>query len=252
MTKQEALYSYCVRIGDSALIHAQRLCEWCGHGPILEEDIAMSNIGLDLIGQARGFYTYAAELEGKGRTEDDIAFLRDEREFTNCCMVEQPNCDFGYTMARTFLHGCFAYLHYRSLLNSADETIAGLAAKSIKEATYHVRHSGEWLVRLGDGTEESHRRVQDALDELWQFTDELFDMDEVDALLIREGVATDLSALRSEWDSMVNEVLSRAKLQRPQGGYRSKGGMHGLHTEHLGHMLSEMQILPRTYPGAKW
>lgn len=253
MDKNQAKFTYCVRLADNAVILAQRLCEWCGHGPILEEDIAMSNMGLDLLGQARGFYAYAAALEGKGRSEDDLAFFRNEREFTNRCMVEQPNVDFGVTMMRSFLYGCQAYLQFRALTNSADETIAGLSEKSLKEVTYHVRHSSEWIIRLGDGTAESHRRVQQALDELWSFTDELFEMDEVDALLIAEGVACDIAAHRGEWDSMVQEVMEKATLKIPVAkGYQTSGGISGRHTEHLGHMLSEMQILPRTYPDAKW
>ena len=253
MTTNEALYTYCVRLADNAVILAQRMCEWCGHGPILEEDIAMSNMGLDLIGQARGFYTYAATLEGKGRTEDDIAYHRDERGFTNRCMVEQPNGDFGVTMMRSFLYGAQAYLQFRALVKSKDETIAGLAEKSLKEVTYHLRHSSDWIIRLGDGTDESHRRIQEALNDLWHFTDELFEMDEVDALLINEGIACDISAQRAEWDAMVKEVMEKATLTIPANkGYQASGGMKGKHTEHLGHLLSEMQILPRTYPDAKW
>ncbi len=253
MEKKQALFTYCVRLADNAVVMAQRLCEWCGHGPILEEDIAMSNMGLDFLGQARGFYTYAATLEGKGRSEDDMAFHRNEREFCNRCMVEQPNGDFAQTMMRSFLYGCQAYLQFRSLVKSKDETIAGLSEKALKEVTYHVRHSSEWIIRLGDGTAESHRRAQDALDELWSFTDELFEMDEVDALLIKEGIAVDLNTLRAEWDQLVDEVLGKATLVRPaMKGYQSKGGIYGNHTEHLGHMLSEMQFLPRAYPDAKW
>lgn len=253
MDKNQALFTYCIRLADNAVILAQRLCEWCGHGPVLEEDIAMSNMGLDLIGQARGFYSYAAALEGKGRSEDDLAFHRNEREFTNRCMVEQPNGDFGMTMMRSFLHGCQAYLQYRALVNSKDETLAGLSEKALKEMTYHVRHSSEWIIRLGDGTEESHRRTQEALDELWSFTDELFEMDDVDALLIKEGIACDISLHRAEWDKLVSEVFEKAGLKLPaEKGYQSSGGIYGRHTEHLGHLLSEMQILPRTYPEAKW
>lgn len=253
MTQQEALFKYCIRLGDNALIIAQRLCEWCGHGPILEEDIAMSNMGLDFIGQARGFYSYAALVEGKDRTEDDLAFHRNEREFCNRCIVEQPNGDFAMTMMRSFLYGSLAYLQFRALTKSTDETIAGLAEKSLKEVTYHVRHSSEWIIRLGDGTKESHVKTQQALDDLWQFTDELFEMDEVDALLVKTGVGCDLSLLRAEWNSMVEEVITKATLVKPEaGGYQSSKGMLGLHTEHLGHLLSEMQFLPRAYPDAKW
>jgi ring-1,2-phenylacetyl-CoA epoxidase subunit PaaC len=253
MDKNQALFIYCVRLADNAVILAQRLCEWCGHGPILEEDIAMSNMGLDLIGQARGFYAYAAALEGKGRSEDDLAFHRNEREFTNRCMVEQPNGDFGMTMMRSFLHGCQAYLQYRALVNSKDETIAGLSEKALKEMTYHVRHSSDWVIRLGDGTVESHHRMQEAVNELWSYTDELFEMDDVDAILLKEGIACDISSQRVEWDKMIDEVFEKATLIRPsEKGYQSTGGIYGHHTEHLGHLLSEMQILPRTYPDARW
>lgn len=253
MDKNQALFIYCVRLADNAVILAQRLCEWCGHGPILEEDIAMSNMGLDLIGQARGFYAYAAALEGKGRSEDDLAFHRNEREFTNRCMVEQPNGDFGMTMMRSFLHGCQAYLQYRALVNSKDETIAGLSEKALKEMTYHVRHSSDWVIRLGDGTVESHHRMQEAVNELWSYTDELFEMDEVDSILIKDGIACDISSQRAEWDKMIDEVFEKATLIRPsEKGYQSTGGIYGHHTEHLGHLLSEMQILPRTYPDARW
>lgn len=253
MKKEEALYLYCVRLADNALVLAQRLCEWCGHGPILEEDIAMSNMGLDLIGQARNLYAYAAIVEGKGRTEDDLAFHRNEREFFNRCLVEQPNGDFGFTMMRSFLFSTAAYLQYRELVKSSDETIAGIAEKALKEVIYHVRHSGEWVVRLGDGTEESRQRVTDAMIDLWSFTSELFEKDEVDEMLIAEGIACDLALLRKEWDAMVNEIFSRAGLSTPApGGYQSAGGFKGVHTEHLGHMLSEMQYLPRAYPDAKW
>ncbi|MBK9401117.1 MAG: phenylacetate-CoA oxygenase subunit PaaC [Bacteroidetes bacterium] len=253
MTQQEALFNYSLRLGDNALVLAQRLCEWCGHGPVLEEDIAMSNMGLDLIGQSRGFYSYAALVEGKDRTEDDLAFLRNEREFFNRCMVEQPNYDFAATMMRSFLYGCLSYLQFRALTKSIDNTIAGLAEKSLKEVTYHVRHSSDWVIRLGDGTDESHQKAQTALDELWHFTNELFEMDESDEVLIKAGIACDLAALRNEWNAMIDEVLLKATLIKPsESGYQSKGGMKGMHTEHLGHLLSEMQFLPRAYPDAKW
>jgi len=253
MTQQEALFKYSLRLGDNALILAQRLCEWCGHGPVLEEDIAMSNMGLDLIGQSRGFYSYAALVEGKNNSEDDLAFHRNEREFYNRCLVEQPNYDFAATMMRSFLYGSLAYLQFRALTKSTDNTIAGLAEKSLKEVTYHVRHSSDWVIRLGDGTGESHRRTQDALDELWHFTNELFEMDEADELLIKAGIACDLASLRNEWNAMIDEVLKKATLVKPmEEGYQSTGGMNGMHTEHLGHLLSEMQFLPRAYPDAKW
>jgi ring-1,2-phenylacetyl-CoA epoxidase subunit PaaC len=253
MNKQDAIVEYCLRLGDNALVLGQRYSEWCGHGPVLEEDIAMSNLGLDLIGQARGFLAYAGMIEGKGRTEDTLAYRRDVSGFRNRMLVEQPNGDFAVTMMRAFLHGSQAYLQYRELMKSTDETISGLAAKSLKEMTYHVRHSSDWVIRLGDGTEESHRRMQDGMDDLWQYTSELFEMNEVDELLIKEGVACDLSAIRAEWDSMVKEVCTKATIHVPsKPGYQSTGGIRGLHTEHLGHLLTELQYLQRSYPDAVW
>jgi len=253
MTQQEALFHYCLRLGDNALILGQRLSEWCGHGPYLEEDIAMSNMSLDLIGQARGFLTYAGEVEGKGRTEDQLAFLRAEREFTNFLLVEQPNGDFASTMMRSFLYGCFAYLQFRALLNSKDETVSGLSAKSLKEVTYHVRHSGEWIVRLGDGTEESNQRINDALLDLWSYTNELFENDEVNTLLTADGIGVNPLSFKEEWISMVKEIFAKATLEIPISTvYQATGGMKGLHTEHLGHLLTEMQYLQRTYPNATW
>jgi ring-1,2-phenylacetyl-CoA epoxidase subunit PaaC len=254
MTLNDALKEYCLRIADNSSILAHRLSEWSGHGPILEEDIAMSNMALDLIGQARGFYSYAATLEGKGRTEDDLAFRRDAREFVNRNLVEQPdNKDFGTAMLRSFLYSCLSYLQFRALMNSKDETISGLSAKAIKEVTYHVRHCGDWVVRLGDGTEESHRRISNSVEDLWMYTTELFEQNEVDALLVKEGVAVDLNTLKQDWLNLVDEIFSQAKLTKPaEGGYQSSGGINGMHTEHLGYILAEMQFLPRAYPDAIW
>jgi ring-1,2-phenylacetyl-CoA epoxidase subunit PaaC len=252
MDKKVALFTFAVRQADSALVLAQRLCEWCGHGPVLEEDIALSNMGLDLIGQSRAYYTFATETEGKARTEDDLAFHRTEREFMNRCLVEQPNGDFGQTMMRGFLFSAFSVLQHRDLRASNDETISGIAQKAYKELQYHARHTGQWIVRLGDGTEESHARIQSALDELWSFTEELFDIDAVDEILISDKTIVDIRALKPEWDSMVRDVFTAAGLEIPPAGYRSRGGMEGIHTEYLGHMLSEMQFLPRAYPDARW
>jgi ring-1,2-phenylacetyl-CoA epoxidase subunit PaaC len=250
----KALIELCLRIADNSLIHAQRISDWTGHGPILEEDIAMSNVALDLIGQSRGFYTYAAQIEGNGKTEDVYAFHRGEREFRNKLMVEQPdNKDFGFTMMKLFLNGCFDYLMFRDLMKSTDETISGLAAKSIKEVTYHVRHAGDWVVRLGDGTTESHQRIQNSLNELWPFTNELFEQDDIDTLLINNGIAFDKESVRSEWTKMVNEILTKATLTIPENiMYFHTGGLKGVHTEHFGFLLAEMQYLPRTYPDAVW
>jgi ring-1,2-phenylacetyl-CoA epoxidase subunit PaaC len=250
----KALIDFCLRIADNSLIHAQRISEWTGHGPILEEDIAMSNVALDLIGQSRGFYTYAAQIEGDGKTEDFYAFRRGEREFRNKLMVEQPdNKDFGFTMMKLFLNGCFDYLMFRDLMKSTDETISGLAAKSIKEVTYHVRHAGDWVVRLGDGTEASHQRIQNSLNELWPYTNELFEQDSVDALLISNGIAFDKEKFRDEWTKMVHEIFAKATLSVPENNtYCPTGGLKGIHSEHLGYLLAEMQYLPRTYPDAVW
>ena len=247
------LYIFSLRLGDNSLILGHRLSEWCGHGPILEEDIALSNMSLDLIGQARGFLAYSAKIEGREKTEDDLAYLRDVGGFFNCLLVEQPNGDFAYTIMRSFLYSVFAYLRYRDLVKSKDETISGLAEKSLKEIIYHYRHCADWVIRLGDGTTESHRRTQEAVDDLWSYVDELFEMNEVDAALIKQGIAFDLNTFRSEWNQLVKDVFAKAGLILPPDNiYKSKGGINGLHSEHLGFLLAEMQFLQRAYPGAKW
>ena len=227
------------------------MSEWCSNGPTLEEDIAMSNISLDMFGQANGFYQYAAQLDGT-KSADELAFRRNEREFFNHQLVEQENGNFGTTMVRNFLHDVFNFLFYTELSKSKDETLSALASKSLKEVKYHLRHSSNWLIRLGDGTGESNTKVQDALEELWMYTGELFEMDNLDAELLKSGVAVDNSALKSEWDRMVNKTLVKAKLTRPEDAYMATGGKKGLHTEYLGFILSEMQFLQRAYPDAKW
>ncbi len=247
-----ALTDYSIRLGDSPLILGQRLAEWCGHGPVLEEDIALTNISLDLIGQARAFLTYAAELEGKGRTEDDLAFLRNERQFKNMLLTEQVNGDFAQTILRQFLYSSFHVLFYRELAKSKDSTFSALAQKSLKEVTYHLRHSSEWVIRLGDGTTESKNRLENALSELWKYTGDMFDKDETDTVLITEEIAPDPDSLRKEWMETVNEVFSTATISVPKDVYMIKGSRQGKHTEQLGHLLAEMQYLPRTYPGAGW
>ncbi|MFM7016013.1 MAG: 1,2-phenylacetyl-CoA epoxidase subunit PaaC [Bacteroidota bacterium] len=254
MELNKAIVEYCLRIADNSLIHAQRISEWTGHGPILEEDIAMSNIALDLIGQARGFYTYASQIEGLGKTEDFYAFQRGERDFRNKLMAEQPDFkDFGFAMMKIFLNGCFDYLLFRDLMKSKDETISGLAAKAIKEVTYHVRHAGDWMLRLGDGTAESHHRIQNSLNELWPYTNELFEMDNVDEVLIENGTAFDKANLKDEWTNMVKEIFAKATLSIPENTtYYPSGSLKGLHSEHLGFLLAEMQYLPRMYPDAVW
>ncbi len=253
LTQQEALFEYCLRLGDTSLILGQRISEWCGHAPILEEDIAMSNIALDLIGQARIILTYAGEVEGKGRAEDDLAYLRDARQYRNLLMVEQPNGDFAVTIARQFLVSLYNFHLYSQLSKSSDATIAAFAAKSLKEVAYHVRHSADWIVRLGDGTEESHRRVNDAMNDLWYFVDDMFQADEIDALLLKAGIGADMALVKKEWEQKVNETLVKAKLTLPVANNSLRmGSRDGNHTEYLGYILAEMQFLPRAYPDAKW
>ncbi len=246
-----SLFTYTLRIADSSLILAQRMSEWCSKGPTLEEDIAMSNIALDMFGQANGFYQYAAQLDGN-KSADELAFRRNEREFFNHQLVEQENGNFGTTMVRNFLHDVFNFLFYTELSKSKDETLSALASKSLKEVKYHLRHSRNWLICLGDGTAVSNTKVQDALEELWMYTGELFEMDSLDKELLKSGIAVDNAALKSEWDRMINKTLLKSKLTRPEDTYMATGGKKGLHTEHLGFILSEMQFLQRAYPDAKW
>ena len=247
------LLLHTLRLADTALVLGHRLSEWTGQAPMLEEELAMANVALDLIGQARSLYAHAAELEGKGRTEDDLAFLRDAPEYRNLLIVEQPNGDFARTVLRQFLVSAFMQPYWRALAASRDETLAAIAAKAEKEAAYHLRHSGEWVIRLGDGTDESRRRMEDVLDELWPFTGEMFETDESDRVLIAQGLAPDPAALRPEWDATVARVLAEAALPvPPPGAWMQSGGRRGIHCEHLGHMLATMQHLPRAYPGAVW
>ena len=250
--KDQNLFKFLLRLGDDSLILGHRLSELCGHGPILEEDIATTNISLDLIGQATSIFAYAAEVQGEGKTEDDLAFLRYEREYTNLLLVEQPNGDFGMTMMRQFLFDAFRKPLYEALTTSTNEHLAAIAAKSLKETKYHLKHSSEWVIRLGDGTDESHRRVQDALDTLWVYTDEMFAMDDVEQALLAAGVVPDLGALKEEWSATVNAVLAEATLAIPTNGWQRKGGRNGLHSEHLGYILAELQYMQRAYPGMKW
>ena len=252
MTLNEALVKYCLRLGDSSLILGQRMAEWCSNGPILEEDIAMSNISLDLFGQARTMLTYAGEIEGEGRTENDLAYKRLEREFYNNLISERPNGHFGDTVVRNLLYSAFYYHLFNSLSNSANKTIAAYAEKSVKEVTYHLRHSAEWVVRLGDGTEESHEKVQQSLNEIWEYTADLFAMNDVDTLLIAENISIDLDTIKPLWDKTVNDIFERATLKRPEDSFMQKGSLEGMHSEALGHLLTELQFLPRAYPDAKW
>jgi ring-1,2-phenylacetyl-CoA epoxidase subunit PaaC len=242
-----------LRLADDRLVLGHRVSEWCGHGPILEEDIALSNIALDLIGQASALLKLAGEVEGQGRDEDALAFFRDEIGFRNALLVELPTGDFAFTITRQFLFDAYSVLLWDALQKSPHHALAGIAAKALKEDKYHLRHSSEWMLKLGDGTAESHARVQSALDDLWRFTGELFDSDAVDSVVREQGiVVVDHAALRSQWQALVADVIRRATLALPKVRSVATGGRTGRHTEFLGHMLSEMQIVARSHPGAKW
>lgn len=247
-----ARFTYILRLADANLILAQRLGELIGHAPALEEDLGLANIGLDLMGQARMLLTYAGELEGAGRTEDTLVFFREHRDFLNPTLVEQPNGDFGFTMARQFLFDAWQMESYERLQQSADERLAAIAAKALKETRYHLRYSANWIVRLGDGTQESHDRAQRAFNELWQYVAELFEPDAIDTEMVRAEVAADPAAMRVGWNATVDEVLQQATLQRPVDQKFQWWGKRGDHSEHLGPMLAEMQYMQRTYPGAQW
>jgi ring-1,2-phenylacetyl-CoA epoxidase subunit PaaC len=246
------LVLYALRRADDALILGHRLSEWCGHAPMLEEDMALANMGLDLLGQARELYSFAAKVEGKGKDEDQFAYLRDVRQYRNLLLLEQPNGDFARTMLRQFFYSSFADLYWRAMMKSADTTLAAIAAKSEKESAYHVRHSSEWVVRLGDGTEESHRRAQNAIDDLWPFTGEMFHVDESERALIEAGIAVDPAVLRPQWLKLVSGIVHEATLALPGNDWMQQGGRDGRHSEHLGHLLSELQSMQRTFPGATW
>jgi ring-1,2-phenylacetyl-CoA epoxidase subunit PaaC len=250
--RDAALFDYACRLGDDSLILGQRLSEWCGHAPMLEIDLSLANIGLDLIGQATHFLNLAGEAEGCGRDADALAFRRDVLDFKNCLLVEQPNGDFAQTMARQFLFSNWQELLLRELMKSSDQTIAAIAAKAVKEVTYHCRLADEWMVRLGDGTAESRARVIEGLEWMWRFTDELFESDGTIEPLIASGVACDIGALRPEWNARIAKVLAEATLEPPKPRRGAKGGRSGHHSEHLGHLLTEMQFLQRAYPDAQW
>lgn len=243
---------YLLRLADTSLILGHRLSEWSGRAPTLEEDIALSNIALDLIGQARPLYAHAAQLEAQGRAEDDLAFLRDPEEYLNLQIVERPNKDFAVTMARQLAYSTFAELAWGDLKASCDPEIAGVAAKAEKECTYHVRHSAEWVIRLGDGTPESHARMQAGLDDVWMYTGEMFEVDDIDRAMIAGGIGFDASVLKPRWIEAMRDVITQASLKMPDDGWMSSGGRRGVHTEHLGHLLAQMQVLPRAHPGAVW
>lgn len=245
-------FYYVLRHADDCLVLAQRLGEWIAAAPELEEDIALGNIALDILGAGRALLQHAGEIEGKGRSEDDLAFGRTEREFTNLLLVEQPNGDFGQTIARQFLFDTYQDLLWNRLIESVDETISGVAGKAVKETRYHLRHSRSWVVRLGDGTEESHRRMQAALDSMWRFTREMFSDDEVDRVATERGFGCLPSSLESDWRRAVHATLSEARLNLPEDLGQRTGGRTGNHSEAMGYLLAEMQTMYRTYPGATW
>ncbi len=250
--KNKNLYNYILGIADNSLILGQRLGELCGHGPSLETDIACTNMSLDLLGQVRSYYQYAAKIAGDGRTEDDIAMLRKEREYFNVLLVEQPNTDFGYTMARQFLFDVYHFLMLTELEKSTDLNLSAIAKKSIKEVSYHKRFSSDWIKRLGDGTEESHSRIQTAISDLWTYTGELFHQTEADKAMVAEGVGVDVTKLKDAYYEEVNAVLEEATLSVPESKYFQKGGKQGIHTEHMGYLLADLQYMQRTYPNMEW
>lgn len=258
MTQQESspgnadLFEYLLQLGDDRLVLGHRLSEWCGHGPILEEDIALANIALDLIGQATLYLRLAAEIEGKGRSEDTLAYFREAVEFRNIQMVELPRGDFAFTIVRQFFFDAYSYHLLEQLQKSSHAELAGIATKGYKEVRYHLRHSSEWVQRLGDGIEESHARAQKAVDDLWRFTGEMFTADEIDQRMQASGVGADLAAVKQQWDAIVRDVFGRATLSIPAESFMLSGGRKGRHTEYLGHMLSEMQIVARSHPGVEW
>lgn len=243
---------YALRRADDALILGHRLSEWTGHAPILEEDLALPNIALDLIGQARALYGFVSEAEGGGHGEDHYAYLRDAPQYRNLLLVEQPNGDFAQTIVRQFFYSAFADPYWRLMMRSTEPTLAAIAAKSEKESAYHLRHASEWLIRLGDGTEESHGRAADAVAALWPYTGEMFEADAPEQGLIADGIAVDPATLRPAWDATLGRVLTEATLSVPDARWMQRGGRSGRHSEHLGHLLTEMQHLQRTYPGATW
>jgi len=249
---KEGITQYAVRLGDDALILGHRLSEWCSSAPFLEEDLALTNVALDFIGRARMFYSYAAEMTGGDCTEDSFAYLRDCRDFTNLLIHELPRGDFAFTMARQYLVDEYNLRYMERLLDSADETLAAIAAKAIKESRYHLRRSRDWVVRLGDGTDESRARLQSAVEDLWGYTPEMFEMDELEAGLVDAGIAVDSVALKPGWESAVRSTFTEATIELPEGDWAVRGGRQGMHTESLGHLLSDLQFMQRAYPGQQW
>ncbi len=247
-----SLLPYVLQLGDNALILGQRLGEWCGHGPILEQDIAMTNIALDLMGQARSWMDYAAQLAGPDKDEDQMAFLRQEHEYRNLLLVEQPNEDFAHTIVRQFLFDSFNYYLHEALQNSNDETIKAIAAKSLKEITYHLRYSSEWMIRLGDGTDISHQKMQTALDTLWSFSGEALVSNHIDQAAAQASIGPDLNTLKPLVEAKRKDIIDQATLTIPENDWMQAGGKTGRHTESMGYILADMQYMQRAYPGQKW
>jgi len=250
--KTTTLIDYTLHLADNALIIGHRNSEWCGHGPVLEQDIAISNIALDLIGQARNFYQYAAQLTGNGATEDSLAYLRDAIDYKNCLLAELPNGDWGQTVLRQFFFSTYQYFLYQSLQKSTDQQLAAIAEKALKEVTYHLRWSSEWVIRLGDGTDESKKRILQSIDELWSYTGEMFQPASYETLAVNDGFGVDLAPIKINWDEKIKSVLTEATLPIPTNVWMQSGGKEGKHTEHLGFILAEMQFLQRAYPGSEW
>ena len=248
----QPLIDYTLQLADSSLVIGQRNSEWCGHGPVLEQDIAITNISLDLIGQARNFYQYATSLIGNDSTEDSLAYLRKEREFKNCLLVEQPAGDWAQTILRQFFFSQYQSLLFQELQHCGDQQLAAIAEKSLKEVTYHLRWSSEWAIRLGDGTTESHHRMLKAIDELWRYTGELFEPADYELQIVSNGNGVDVSKLKDQWLTKVKEVFSEATLPIPEKTFMQTGGKEGKHTEHLGYILTELQYMQRAYPGCEW
>lgn len=246
------LFEFCLRMGDNNLILGHRLSEWCGHGPVLEQDIALINVALDLVGQATNYLEYAAELSDGKYTADDLAYIRDVQDYRNALLVEQPNGDFGYTIARQYLYDLWHYSILKEMIKSQDPRLAGLSEKSLKEVTYHLRHSSEWVLRLGDGTDESREKIQNAFNDLWIFIDDLFSVTPQDSNLIEKKIIPDMSLLKDNYLKTLSEILIKSTLAIPQYSFMQKGSRNGKHSEHLGYLLAEMQFLPRAYPGASW
>lgn len=248
----ENLFKYALQHADNCLILGQRLAEWCGHGPVLEQDIALTNISLDQIGQARMWYQYAAEVQGEGKSEDNLAYMRDSWDYRNVLLVEQPNSDFAYTIFRQFLFDSFSCFFYEALKDSSNEHLQAIAAKSHKEALYHVKWSGDWVIRLGDGTEESRKRIENAIEALWPYGSELTKANEVEIIALEEEYGVDLNQVKEKRERKISEVMTEATLEVPTHSYSHEGGKDGMHTEHLGYILADLQFLQRSYPGLEW